>query len=477
VLGFLYIAAEWLIRIGMTPVVIRKRDTSSSLAWLAFIYFIPFVGAVVYFFIGEVELGKRRGARHREATASLREALDLHHGAEAVDGVVPAAQEDFEVLCRRVGGSPALGGNAVEPLADTDAFLSRLSEEIDGAESSVHLLYYIFGTVGGAERVIDAIERAAARGVRCRVLVDAVGSRRFMKTAAPRLRKAGAECASCLPVGVFRRALSRIDLRNHRKLAVIDGRAAYVGSHNAIDADYGLRKRDGVLKVGPWHDLSARIEGPAVRELQAVFLEDWNAETHETLTSDELFGASVSGETAIQVSPSGPSGRPAAFRWLVSAALHEAEERVVITSPYLALDSGTLRALQLTAMRGVSVSLVLPEKSNSVLAAGACRACYGMLLESGVRIYLHQDGLLHAKTMTIDDAFTLGGSGNFDMRSFLLNFELTTILYGEVATTRVREQQERYIAESRELTREEWLARAGWKHTLDRLAMLASPLL
>ncbi len=476
-LGFLYIVAEWSIRIGMTPLVIRKRDASSSLAWLAFIYFIPFVGAVVYFFIGEVELGKRRGARHREASASLRKALDLHHPAEVVDGVIRGAQEDFELLCRRVGGSPALGGNSVEPLADTDAFLTRLSEEIDAAERTVHALYYIFGTDGGARRVIDAIERAAKRGVRCRVLVDAVGSKRFMRTVAPRLRAAGVECSACLPVGLFRRALARIDLRNHRKLAVIDGRVAYVGSHNAIDADYGLRTRDGMMKVGPWHDLSARIEGPAVRELQAVFLEDWNAETHETLVDDDLFAASVSGETAIQVSPSGPSGRPAALRWLVSAALHEAQERVVITSPYLALDTSTLQSLQLTAMRGVAVSLVLPEKSNSVLAAGACRACYSMLLGAGVRIHLHQEGLLHAKTMTVDDAFTLGGSGNFDMRSFLLNFELTTILYGSAATSRVREQQERYIAQSRELTMDEWGARARWKMTLDRLAMLASPLL
>lgn len=477
-LAWALIAGEWLIRLGMTPVVVRKRDSSAALAWLAFIYFIPWVGAIAYLFIGEVDLGKKRGARHREAAEALRRRLDLHHSPEALKAELPAELDDLESLCRRVGGSPAVGGNRVEAFADTDEFLTALSDAIDSAEESVHLLYYIFGTSGGAELVAEALERASKRGVTCRVLVDAVGSKDFLRRRSRSLETAGVRVVSCLPVSLFRRALARIDLRNHRKLAVIDGRTAYVGSHNAIDADYGLREREGVRRVGPWHDLSARIDGPAVHELQAVFLEDWHAETGETLTDDELFHADQNaGPTAVQVAPSGPAGRPAAFRWLVTAAMHEAQQRLVITSPYLALDESTLRALQLTAMRGVEVRLVLPERSNSVLAAGACRACYRALLESGVRIHLHQDGLLHAKTLTVDDAFTLGGSGNFDMRSFLLNFELNTVLYGATATQRVREHQERYIGESRELTLEEWSKRAGWKNTLDRLAMLASPLL
>ena len=489
-LAIILIAGEWLIRIGMTPVVVRKRAAAPALSWLALIYFIPWVGALLYLLIGEVDLGKRRSERHTQAAADLRARLDARHdpreGHEADEQLVRRAQRDIVVLCSRVGGSPVLGGNAVEPLADTEAFIDRLAGEIDGAESSVHLLYYIIGPSGSADRVLEALVRAAARGVECRVLADGVGSKPFLKRRAAGLRRAGVRVQPCLPVNPFRRVLARLDCRNHRKLAVIDGRAAYVGSHNLIEAAYGqtatpaakIAGSAGVLRHGPWRDLSARLTGPAVAELQAVFLEDWRAETGETLTADHLFPELPdAGATPAQVAPSGPAGRPAAFRWLAVAALHEAESEVTITTPYMALDESTLRALQLTSMRGVDVRLVLPEKSNSPLAAAACRACYAELLDAGVRIFLHTEGLLHAKTMTVDDAFTLGGSGNLDMRSFLLNFELNTILYGRAAAAAVRDQQERYIAESRVLTAAEWGARPRWRHTIDRLAMLASPLL
>jgi len=497
VLGFILIAGEWLIRIGMTPIVVRKRAAAPALSWLAIIYFIPYVGAVLYLLIGEIDLGKRRSQRHATAAEHLRKRLDdrLPQGgtAEHDEQLVARAQRDIVELCRRVGGSPVLGGNAVEPVADTEEFIDRLADDIDAAQSSVHLLYYIIGPSGSVDRALAALERAAKRGVECRVLADGVGSKHFLNHRAPRLRKAGVRVQPCLAVNIFRRALARMDVRNHRKLAVIDGRAAYVGSHNLIEAAYGqttshtgaavrvtreVGGSSGSLPHGPWHDLSARLTGPAVAELQAVFLEDWHAETGETLTGDHLFPEiEPAGSTPIQVAPSGPAGRPAAFRWLAVAALHEADEQVTLTSPYMALDESTLRALQLTAMRGVDVRLVLPEKSNSPLAAAACRACYAELLDAGVRIFLHTKGLLHAKTMTIDDAFTLGGSGNLDMRSFLLNFELNTILYGKTASDRVRAQQEEYLAASRELTLEEWNRRSRWRHTLDRLAMLASPLL
>ena len=472
-LGWAIIAAEWIIRLGMTPAVVRKRDAPSALAWLAFIYLIPWVGIFFYLMFGEVDLGKKRSARHDAASQALREHLDLRHHPEAINPPVRAAQRDLELLCRRVGGSPALGGNRVEPIGEIAVLVRHLVREIDAAEHSVHLLYYIYGVKGLAVGVAEALERAAARGVACRVLADGVGSKAMLAARGARLRRAGVHVSACLPVSVFRRALARVDLRNHRKLAVIDGRVAYVGSHNLIDADYGTPG------AGPWIDFSVRVEGPAVPEFQAVFAEDWNAETGEMLTDDGLFPETGPvGETPVQVAPSGPSsGRAEAFRWLAVAALHEAQERVVITSPYLAIDESTLRALQLTAMRGVTVEMVLPERSNHRLAQAACRANYDALLRAGVRIHLHQSGLLHTKTLTVDDAFVLGGSGNFDMRSFLINFELNTILYGPDATGHALHLQERYIGESRELTLEEWSKRPGWQSTVDRLANLASPLL
>lgn len=472
-IGYALLTAEWLIRIGMTPVVVRKRGASASLAWLAFIYFIPWVGVVLYVLIGEIDIGKRRARDHAAVAKELREKLrERFLASPAPPPEIPEAQRDLEVLCRHVGGAPALGGNAAEPISDTTELIDRLVDEIDAAEHTVHLLYYIFGAEASGRRVAEALLRAAGRGVECRVLVDAVGSKEMLRRIAPGLRRHGVKCSPCLPVNPARRALARIDLRNHRKLAVFDGRVAYTGSHNLIEADYGQKK------YGAWRDLSVRIEGPAVLELQAVFIEDWHVETREFPAGEGVFPeTSRCGDTVIQIAPSGPADRPAAFRWLAIAALHEAQERVVITSPYMALDESMLSALRVTAMRGVTVEIVLPERTNHPLVAAASYASFDDLLGTGVRIHLHQSGLLHAKTMTVDEAFVLGGSGNFDIRSFLLNFELNSLYYGPAATRLIRAEQEQYIAQSRELTPEEWARRKPWRKTTDRLAMLASPLL
>jgi len=470
--GIAVIGAEWAIRIGLTPIVIRKRDAQASLAWLAFIYFIPWVGAIFYLFLGEVDLGKRRSGRHERASRELRDKLDLHYDDETLSPNIPNAQRDLVRLCERTGGSRALAGNSARPITDMKDFVDALVADIDEARSSVHLIFYIWGCDSTARAVELALLRAVKRGVTVRILIDAVGSKKMLQTRRRELTNAGVEIAACLPVSPFRRAFARVDLRNHRKLVVVDGRVAYVGSHNLIDPHYDSKT------YGPWHDLSARITGPAVTELQAVYAEDWNAETGELLLDDELYPRlERTGATPVQVAPSGPAGRPEAFRWLAVAALHEAERRVVITSPYMALDESALRALQLTAMRGVDVLILLPKRSNHPLVMAACRAQYETLLEAGVDIRLHQEGLLHAKTMTIDNAFVLGGSGNLDMRSFLLNFELNTILYGPEATAAVLREQERYLEKSRRLTLEEWQSRPRWRRTLDRLAMLASPLL
>jgi len=383
-LGWLVIAAEWSIRIGLTPVVIRKREAHASLAWLAFIYFIPWIGGAFYLFLGEVDLGRKRSDAHERASKELREKLDLHYDERALSPDIPEAQRDLEILCRRTGGSRALAGNSAAPITEMDEFVRVLARDIDAAESSVHLLFYIWGCDDTARVIDDALVRAAERGVAVRVLVDAVGSKTFLQERRAVLEKAGVRVAACLPVSPFRRVFARVDLRNHRKLVVIDGAVAYLGSHNLIDPFYGSKKH------GPWHDLSARVTGPAVTELQALFAEDWNAETDELLLDDELYPRlEFTGSTPIQIAPSGPSGRPEAYRWLAVAALHEAEKRVVLTSPYMALDESALRALQLTAMRGVEVVVLLPESSNHRLAQAACRANYTTLLEAGVEIRLH----------------------------------------------------------------------------------------
>ncbi len=470
---WVYVIGEWVIRIVMTPVVMRRRTPTSTLAWLTVIYFLPWIGIFVYGLIGGTWLGAKRAQERGPIRDDVRQFASPALASAPV-GNPPLDKQHLDLveLGDRISGLEITGGNAMELIADSRDFIARLCAEIDHAESTVHLLYYIFADDESGRQVIDALRRASERGVRCRVLVDAAASKDFLRRKRGHFESTDVDVAGALPVSPLRAFFERMDIRNHRKLAIIDGRVAYAGSQNLINADYGGRK------VGVWRDLTARIDGPAVIQLQEVFLAGWRAETgHDGDESISFPTARTEGGCWMQVIPTGPGLATESFRNMVVASIHEANSRIIITSPYLAPDEPTLLALRLAALKGVQVDLVVPERSDQRLAGAAARAFYEDLLEAGVRIHLFRNGLLHAKTITVDDSFAMVGSGNFDIRSFLLNFELNVFVYGLEATESVRAQQLRYIKECRVLSREEWALRPRPLRFIDSLAQLFSPLL
>ncbi len=325
------------------------------------------------------------------------------------------------------------------------------------------------------EALFRALEGAAARGVACRVLVDALGAKAFLKKDARRLQAAGVRVEKALPPRLLRRTptTARYDLRNHRKIAVIDGRIGYTGSHNVTEPSYG-GKANGLL----WRDLTLRLVGPVVLQLQGVFMEDWFVETREMLLSDEAFPApEFAGEAVVQTVPSGPSYPWQNYQRLVVSALHGAKKRVVITTPYLIPDDELLHALETAVLGGVRIQLVIPEKSDQFLVGNAAKAYFDALLEAGVEIRLFQDGILHSKTMTVDHDLAFLGTSNFDIRSFALNFELNLVLYGRGETEAIRKAQDVYIAASKRLTAEAWRGRPRSLRVLHGVTKLFSPLL
>jgi cardiolipin synthase len=375
---------------------------------------------------------------------------------------------------QKISGMRVVDNNAAEFLTDTAAWVQRLVADLDGAVSHAHLLYYIFTADSTAQQVIDALKRAAARGVQCRVLVDAVASRAFLRRSGParRLIAAGVKVAPALPVAPIRRGLPRMDLRNHRKLTVIDDRVAYVGSHNVINADYGGRRGN------PWVDLTGRYTGPIVGEVATVFAEDWAFETNEFIqVSPRPQQRIADGGSPMQVVPTGPSSPAETYRRVILAAIESARQRLILTTPYFVPDEPTLVALKMAADRGVEVSLLLPLVPDHLFTAAAGRAHFASLLAEGVQIYLHRPGLLHAKTTTVDDAFTVMGSANLDVRSFNLNFELSLLLYGKDVTEQMRAIQERYIANSTRLDPKSWSQRPALYRYADSAITLLSPLL
>ncbi|NLE36989.1 MAG: cardiolipin synthase [Pirellulaceae bacterium] len=453
-------------------VVVTNRRRGSPMAWLLIISFFPVPGLVLYLLIGENRLPRRRAERHARLLDDLGEIARWFEGHPAVvHPALPPDQESFVLLAERLGSLPIVGGNEGKLMTDTDEVIDRLVEDIDAAERHVHLLYYIYANDKTGQKVADALSRAATRGVKCRVLVDAVGSRPMLKRLAPKMIGEGVEVRPALPVSLFRRGFARLDLRNHRKLAVIDGRIAYAGSQNIVNADYGHKDL-------AWHDMSVRLVGPVVLELQTVFVGDWYFETGEVLAGKEIFPEPpMLGSIAAQTLPSGPDYPTENYQRMVVSAMHTARRHVVITSPYFVPDEAFLQAIEVAVLRGVNVEIILPRRCDQVLVGAASRAYYEDLLRLGVKLHLFDDGLLHAKTMSVDDSVALVGSSNFDIRSFELNFEISLLFYGADVTAYLRHLQRAYMAQSRQLASEEWSRRPRLNRVGENIARLLSPVL
>lgn len=463
---------EWAVRLGMLLIITsrRRRDPTADMAWLAVTFFQPLFGLIAFILFGGDRISLRRAERRSKLLKTLnRKVAPL--GEKAL-GKLDARHREVSELALRLGGMPLTGGNSGQLMSSTEDVIKALISDIESACHHVHLQFYIWGVDDTSRRVVDALVAAELRGVECRVMVDAVGSRSMLKHLTKRMRQAGIEVVPMLPVGIFRSLVARMDLRNHRKIAVIDGRIGYTGSQNIVDADYG---KGGLV----WHDLMMRTEGPVVHELQTVFLSDWFLETGSLPEDDHFFPqiASTPGALAMQTLPSGPSYTTENYQRMILHALHTAQSEVVITTPYFIPDEAFVQAMEVAILRGVRVRLVLPEKSDQILVGNASRAYYDDLLEIGVEILLYQSGLLHAKTMRVDNGFAFFGSSNFDIRSFQLNEELTIVLYGPEGVEPLRREQELYLHNTQRLNASAWAQRPTTQRFFENLTKLFSPLL
>jgi cardiolipin synthase A/B len=471
----LFASAEWGIRIVMIAVILRRRFApGTAMAWLVLILFLPELGLLIYLLLGVNHLGRRRARSHRLAVAQARarQAPDTL-SRYAVRPEIDPQQRNMILQAERISGNPIVAGNGVELIPDADSLTDHLTADIDAAQHHAHLLYYIFSPDTIGQRIGDALIRARKRGVACRLLADAAGSRALFRSGLYHdLLSNGVEVHAMLPVAPWRRKLARIDLRNHRKVAVVDGTSAYAGSHNAVNEDYGHKH------AGKWVDLSGRFTGPVVAQCQQLFCEDWKFETDQTLEGENLFPAiEPAGEIAAQVVPTGPNHEGESFRRVLIAALAAARRQIIMTTPYLVPDEPTLLALAMAADRGAQVDLVVPKKSDHPIVAAAGRYYYQTLLEAGVNIHTYNGGMLHAKTITVDDSFALLGSANLDIRSFYLNFEVNVLLYGQQVTQHLRFAQQRYLSQCDPVVLSAWRKRSALKQYAEGAASLFSPLL
>jgi cardiolipin synthase len=433
-----------------------NRIPASRVAWVAVIMFLPLLGVIAYLLLGETSIGSKRIRRLHETETRMPLPDDAVYAPTPLE---PGTAALFD-LAHSINGFRPVAGNRIAVLGDPDApssapignsniAIAALVADIEQAREHVHISFYIWLDDHNGGKVADALSAAARRGVHCRVMVDALGSRDF--TRSPRWRQiqdAGVRTLATLNdiprLGHF--AVGRVDLRNHRKIVVIDNRIAYCGSQNCADPEFRVEAR-----FAPWIDLFLRCEGPVVRQEQYLFLSAWIAETGEQLEAlpsaappPQCFEHGV----VAQMFGTGPTSQGNAMSDMFVAAIYAARDDLLITTPYFVPDEALMRALCAAPRRGVKTTIIFPARNNSWLVDKACRSRYGDLLGCGVAVYEYPLGLLHTKSITLDGKIALVGSANMDRRSLELNYENNLLIADHAVTAAIRQRQLTYLAAS-----------------------------
>lgn len=476
-------AGSWLIVIGSLFIIPRNRRPGSATAWLLLMVLLPYLGLPLYWLIGSPKLSRRRRALQRTMDARIAAGVAAaRHDpvlAPLIDPPIPPRYEPFVRLTANLSGMPACIGNRVQLLPGYDEAIRRMTEAVKAARKFVHVEFYIVAADATTDPFITALEDAVRRGVKVRMLLDHFGTRKFpgWRRVIERLTAAGVDWHWSLPLRPFSNQWNRPDLRNHRKVLVIDGEVGFTGSMNMIARSYLLRRN---RRLGLYYvDLHARVTGPVVAELDAAFQTDWYSETTELLSPPRIppEAAPPDTDSMCQVLPSGSGYDDDNNLKVFVGLIHAARERLVITSPYFVPDDALMTAITSAAQRGVRVTLYSSAIADQYLVYHAQRSYYEQLLVAGVEIrLLRKPALLHAKHLTVDDDIAVIGSSNLDMRSLTLNLEITLLTYDRDVVAELREVEAEYAAHSDPVELQAWRRRPLTSQLLNNLARLTAAL-
>ncbi len=475
---YVYAALDVVLRLTALVVVPRNRRPGSALAWLLAIMLLPIVGFPLFLLLGRNQLPRRRMQKQSKVNRLMR--IRAHSIPDSeLDEDVPSWLQGAVRLNRELGAFPLTGNNSADLEIDYEESIARMAADIRTARENVHVLFYIMGLDDVTEDFFAALCERADAGVKVRVLYDHFGAgshfgpyRRMRRL----LDAHGIEHAPMMPIRLIRDgAFQRPDLRNHRKMVIVDGEIGWMGSQNLIASHYD--KPANIRRGLHWQETMARFRGPIVSELNLLFATDWYYETDEMLDQKTLVrpAPDTTGTYECQLVPSGPGFVAENNLALFNQLFYSATQRIVAVSPYFVPDESMLAAMITAARRGVEVELFVSEIGDQFLVFHAQRSYYSMLLKAGVKIWLHRaPTILHAKHVSIDDSVTVIGSSNMDMRSFLLQMECSLMVGGTDFIEKIREVEDVYRSRSRELTLEEWKNRPRGTQMIDNLCRLAS---
>lgn len=473
------------IALGYVP---SQRKPTSAMAWLLAIFLIPFAGIILFLFIGSPYINRRRHKIQNQANELIRtvshDEPDVPAGFEVTDEI-----RSMMHLNRHLTSMPAATGRMVALHSDYETSIQAMAEAVDNAKNYVHVQIYITSWDDTTGVFFDALERAVQRGVKVRLMFDHVGSWKYpgYRKLGKRLSSIGVEWMLMLPLKPLKWRFRRPDLRNHRKIVVVDGHTAFMGSQNMIDSSYMMSKNQ---KEGRhWIDVMTEVTGPIVMSLDTVFAVDWFTESKEELdllspsqatrwlNANNAPEVPDSGDEILQVIPSGPGFTTEPNLRLFTSVAHHAKEHLVLVSPYFVPDESLLDAVTTAAYRGVEVELFVSEKADQAMVDYAQSSYYAEMLEAGIKIYRYPyPAVLHSKYVIADEELAIIGSSNMDMRSFGLNYEVTMLAgHGDLLAA-MMDVTEVYRADCKELTGEEWGNRPLMRRYVENVARLTSAL-
>ena len=475
---YVYWGVDIVLRLVSLIVVPRNRRPGSAIAWLLAIMVLPLLGFPLYLMLGKSELPRRRREKQKIIHRLMRVRAQNIPDSE-LDEDVPSWLQSAVRLNRELGAFPLTGNNSADLEIDYDTSIAKMAADIRTARESVHVLFYIMALDEVTEDFFEALAERADAGVAVRVLYDHWGAVSHRTTYTAMRRKLDAHGIEHFPMNPIQPirdgAFQRPDLRNHRKMVIVDGQIGWMGSQNMIAAHYN--KRANIRRGLHWQETMARFRGPVVSELNLLFATDWYYESEQMLPEETVVRSSpdTSGTYECQLVPSGPGYVSENNLLLFNQLFYSATRRIVAVSPYFVPDESMLSALVTAARRGVEVELFVSEIGDQFLVFHAQRSYYSVLLEAGVTIWLYRaPTILHAKHVTIDDSVTVVGSSNMDIRSFLLQMECSLMIGGTDFMEKMREVEGTYRERSRQLTLEEWQQRPRTMQVIDNLCRLAS---
>lgn len=469
----------WLLIVATSlRIVFKRRPTTYVIAWMLIIYILPIFGIILYFAIGEAHLGQQRVKRAQQMRPTIAKFINrLEDFPDIFTRNVSQVSKPIFQLCKHQTGLDGINGNHIELLSETDEIFDRLIDDINHATSNIEMVFYIWNEGGRADDVENALIAATKRGVTCRLMVDSAGSRHFIRTkASKRMRDAGITIIEALKVNLLRFMFRRLDLRQHRKVAIIDNYISYTGSMNIVDPRYFKQNKH----IGEWVDIMVRMNGPVTTLMGAIYASDWELETGKYLALPQITEFAEPPEEKkhiMQLIASGPGYTENMIHQVLLTAIYSAQEQIIFTTPYLVPSDDILHAVVTAAQRGVEVIIIVPKKNDSLMVKWASRAFFSELLEGGVKLYQFNDNLLHTKSVLIDNQLSLVGTVNLDMRSLWLNFEITTVIDDAEFAKSLSQLLHKYLSNSDIVNIDEWKKRPIWQRVIERLFYFFAPLL